>query len=178
MIIGLSGYARSGKDTIGKILIEDYGFEQRSFAQPLKDALLVVNPIIKGELRIADVVGAYGWEAAKAYPEVRELLQRFGTDFGRNMIGEFIWADMGVKGLTSDSNVVFTDCRFISEAMRVTSLGGSMWRVTREGYGPVNSHASEVGLDDWRFDQHLFNFGTIDELRIKVRAAMSDEFQR
>ena len=33
MIIGLSGYARSGKDTVAGILIGLHGYENRSFAE-------------------------------------------------------------------------------------------------------------------------------------------------
>lgn len=36
-IIGLSGLARSGKDTTAKMLIDEYGFVQYSFAWPIKD---------------------------------------------------------------------------------------------------------------------------------------------
>lgn len=37
MIIGVSGRARSGKDTIAKIMIDKFGFKKASFADPLKE---------------------------------------------------------------------------------------------------------------------------------------------
>lgn len=173
MIIGLSGYARSGKDTIGLYLSEEYDYCRRAFADPLREAALAINPYISNDgLRLADIVNGYGWEAAKAYPETREFLQRLGTDFGREFLGEYVWADLGVKGLTPESNFVFTDCRFPSEAERIKDLGGVMWRVTRKGYGPANNHHSEVALDDWTFDAEIYNFGTKVDLRNSVRLAM------
>jgi len=37
MIVGIAGYKGSGKDTIGKVLVDHYDFEKMSFAQPIKD---------------------------------------------------------------------------------------------------------------------------------------------
>ena len=37
MIIGVNGRARSGKDTIAKVMIDKFGFQKISFADPLKN---------------------------------------------------------------------------------------------------------------------------------------------
>lgn len=52
MIIGLSGKKRSGKSTVGKLLEENFGFRQISFAEPLKKIVhssfsLPVHPEMK-----------------------------------------------------------------------------------------------------------------------------------
>jgi len=44
--IGLAGYARSGKDTIAKYLNMRYGHKQVSFADPIKEALYALSPIV------------------------------------------------------------------------------------------------------------------------------------
>ena len=54
MIIGISGYARSGKDSVANILVQDFGFERRAFADKLREALYALNPII-----------AYDWDLAR-----------------------------------------------------------------------------------------------------------------
>lgn len=38
-VVAISGWARSGKDTAAKILIEDYGFNRIAFADPLKNTV-------------------------------------------------------------------------------------------------------------------------------------------
>jgi dephospho-CoA kinase len=53
MIIGIAGYARSGKDAAAKILVEHYGYERRAFADILRSALLTLNPVVKGTPRVS-----------------------------------------------------------------------------------------------------------------------------
>jgi dephospho-CoA kinase len=39
MIIGLTGYAQSGKDTVANILVENYGYQRVAFADPIRALL-------------------------------------------------------------------------------------------------------------------------------------------
>ena len=73
MIIGLSGYARSGKDTVANLLVLNYSIKRLAFADAIKDAVLLLNPILDNGRRVSDVVNDYGWEVAKANIEVRRL---------------------------------------------------------------------------------------------------------
>lgn len=175
LVIGMSGYARAGKDTVAAVL-EQHGFERRSFAAPLKEALYRLNPSVMwpGIARAAEVrqiVDLIGWEAAKDdVPEIRGLLQRFGTDVGRNLFGEHFWVQQAFRGLLGDGapRVVFSDCRFPNEADACKSAGGQVWRIERPGCGPVNGHPSETALDGYDFDRVIVNCGTVDALAAAV----------
>ena len=46
MIIGLSGYAQAGKDTVAQMLVEDYGYTRLGFADIIKKACYYLDPII------------------------------------------------------------------------------------------------------------------------------------
>ena len=46
MIIGLSGYAQSGKDTIAEMLTMNYGFRRLAFADNIRKAIFKLNPIL------------------------------------------------------------------------------------------------------------------------------------
>lgn len=160
MIIGLSGYARSGKDTAADHLISNYGFTRYSFAAPMKEAMYRLNPIVFsdsiGEFRYKNLVDVYGLDKAKeSYPEIRRLLQIFGTEVGREMFGANFWVDLTLNSIT-DGNAVISDVRFKNEADAIRAAGGEIWRINRFGIGPVTNHSSEVDLDDYNFD-HLIN---------------------
>lgn len=170
-IIGLSGYAQSGKDTVGKMLVEQ-GYERLAFADTLKIMLLELNPIalvVKSggsvvRWRVQDVVQANGWEQAKKIGDVRELLQRLGMS-GRRLIGDDVWVK-AVFDLVDDlSRFVITDVRFPDEAQAIKDAGGQVWRIERPDTEPVNRHESETALDDWAFDLTIVNGGTLEELQ-------------
>lgn len=170
MIIGLSGYAQSGKDEIAKILLEE-GFERAAFADTLREALMALNPLAGYGVFLKDVVTMLGWEDAKRnYPEVRRLLQRMGTEAGRDIFGEQIWVNKTLGKLDPQKNYIITDVRFQNEADAIRDLGGQMWRVTRPSHGPINSHSSEIDLDNYVFDYTVENNGDLQELKSLVIA--------
>mgnify|MGYP006283771541 FL=1 len=43
MIIGLTGYAQSGKDTVASLLVEHYGYERVAFADKIRSFLYEMN---------------------------------------------------------------------------------------------------------------------------------------
>lgn len=171
-IIGLSGYAQAGKDSIGAVLVAEYGFERISFADALKDMLYALNPRLDVDWRIANQVDSYGWERAKSVdPEVRRLLQRLGTEAGRNVLGADIWVQTAMKKVKPGGKYVFTDVRFPNEAEAIRALSGQMWRVTRDNHAPANDHPSETALDGYAFD-YYFHTDPFEELSKLTRYAL------
>jgi hypothetical protein len=168
MIIGLSGYARSGKDTAADNLINRHGFTRYSFAAPIKEAMYILNPIVYsdsiGDFRYRNLVDVYGLDSAKdSHPEIRRLLQVFGTEVGRNMFGNNFWVDLTLNSL-KEENVVISDVRFKNEADAIKSAGGQVWRINRHGVGPVTDHSSEIDLDDYLFDHIIDNDYSVVDL--------------
>ena len=168
MIIGLSGYAQSGKDTVAELLCSNYGFKRISFALPMRDAIYTLNPIVANGNRVSDLVDEYGWDIAKANPEVRRLLQVFGTEVGRELFGERFWIDQAFKRAEEYQRVVFSDVRFPNEAKAILQRSGDMWRINRHNHLAVNTHKSEHAMDNFMFKHVLYNDGTIDELADEV----------
>jgi hypothetical protein len=168
MIIGLSGYAQSGKDTVAELLCLNYGYTRMSFAQPMRDAIYTLNPIVFNlNSRVADLVDEHGWDVAKANPEVRRLLQVFGTDVGRKQFGDNFWVQQAFDKLEG-TKVVFSDVRFPNEANEIIQYGGQVWRVNRHNHAPVNTHKSEHAMDMFMFKHVLYNDGTLDDLSDEV----------
>lgn len=175
-IIGVSGYARAGKDSAAAALLA-LSWHHGSFAAKLKAFLYAVNPqIVQNGItyRLANLVDAYGWERCKDdYPEVRALLQRTGTDAGRRVLWEDVWVDAAMRDLPGGRPAVFTDCRFPNEAEAIRRAGGLVIRVNRPGVGPAVdehgvAHESETALDDYRFDAVIDNDSTLKDLHAKV----------
>jgi hypothetical protein len=168
MIIGLSGWAQSGKDSTAELLCLNYGYERRAFADPMRHALTIINPRLDSITRVSDYVDDYGWDIAKKNPEVRRLLQVIGTDFGRRMLGEDVWVKMTMRDLRITDRVVISDVRFPNEAEAIKSLGGTVWRINRHNHSAVNGHTSEHAMDNYMFNHVIYNDGTLDDLSDEV----------
>ena len=171
MIIGLSGYAQSGKDTVAKILVEEYGFTRIAFADKIKELLYEMNPRFN-DRQLQQWVDLQGWDATKEIPEVRMMLQNLGVG-ARKIIGELVWVKLAIMRLDSDKNYVVTDVRFTNEADWIKEVyGGHIWRVERPGVKPVNDHVSESELNAWNFDELIYNAGSLEDLAEIVRSSM------
>jgi hypothetical protein len=177
VLIGLTGYARSGKDTVADFMVEDYEFVKLSFAAPMREALLKLNPMISVGGHYAPLVSAVrisGWELVKELsPDIRPLMQRMGTEVGRKMFGENVWVDLALKEAAKHENVVFADVRFKNEAEAIARAGGIIVRVTKPGVGPANSHVSEHDMDDYPVDYTINNKDDLGKLSAKVNVFVS-----
>ena len=173
VLVGVSGYARAGKDTVAHILVDRHNFARGSFAAAMKRILVGLDPLVDDGVRLSSVIAELpgGLEDAKAVPEVRRLLQRLGTEAGRSALGADVW----VKALLErvPGRLVVSDCRFPNEAAAIRSRGGLVLRVERPGCGPVNGHVSETALDDFDFDSVIYNDGSLEDLANKIEAVLA-----
>lgn len=195
-IIAFSGYARAGKDEAAKVLVEEFGFKRVGFADKLRDVLYALNPLVSIEastfgqlptvddleiVYVQDIIDDVGWDGYKETiygPEIRRLLQRLGTEAGRQTLWDSIWVDAALTGHPEDARLVVTDCRFPNEAQAIKERGGLVVRINRGGVGPATGtdgkvHASETSLDDWKFDYTINNdFMVIDDYHQHIRNFM------
>jgi hypothetical protein len=171
-VIGLMGHATVGKDRIAQELVENDGFERHGFADALKQILYALNPRIElfnndfvGYWHVQSIVDQRGWDEAKKEPEIRQLLQRLGTEGARDALGSDVW----VKALFSrptGARVVIPDVRYENEAQAIRARGGKVIRIHREGIGPVNSHVSDAIA--FEADADIHNNGTPKETYLQI----------
>lgn len=186
MIVGLAGFARSGKDEAAKALIAQ-GWERRSFADILRKFVYRMNPMVGishygQEVFLCDVIDRYTWDGYKETEwgaEIRRLLQRVGTECGRQLINDSVWIDatLGpdviavvpncttcgnpasphpyrhpVKTMNKyvpESKIVVPDVRFPNEFNEIQNRGGMVIRIVRPGNVAANDHVSEHALADY-----------------------------
>jgi hypothetical protein len=192
MIIGLNGYAKSGKDEIAKMIIEiDPTWQVKKFSNKLKQVASILTGIHPDKFEdqvfkntpLCDdwFVWEYKTIAGGTLTEptfnvnpklrsmtARELLQRLGTDAIRDGLHENAWVN-ALMHEYRDDNWIITDCRFHNEAYAVRDRDGIIVRVNRPGNGPVNNHISETAIDGFDFDYVINNDGDLEDLRTKVK---------
>ncbi len=179
MIIGIAGRAQHGKDTIGKVLVEHYGYQRVAFADKVRELALIVDPHILCpadvgmEFRyLSELVRADGWDRTKQHSRVRWLLQRLGEG-ARNALGEDVWVNAAFNNIHS-GNYVVTDVRYQNEVNAIRNRGGKVWRVTRPDFdnGVDPNHPSEANVALLDVDVDIANDGTVEDLAAKVAGLM------
>lgn len=179
-VIGLTGYKGSGKDEVADALVRRGGWIKVGMSDPLNEYLQIINPYVGIGRRYNDLIESVGFIDAKKYPEVRRLLQVFGTEIVRERIDSYYWADLMygtvIDALQEGKNVVVTGLRYQNEFDTVKALTGytsnrisQIIRVTRPEYGQRgDTHSSEGIIETVNVDLEIVNDGSLQDLYDKV----------
>lgn len=169
-LVGISGKAQAGKDTLAAMVATQLQFKKRvvriGFADALKE----------------ECARVYGWNGAKDEAG-RALLQRVGVE--RREQDPLYWVKRAFEKMTDpDTLYVVPDVRFKNEAEAIRAKSGEVWRVDR--FDPTTMkpfdnglaadaklHVSETELDRYMFDVYFLN-DTLDSLRAQVREVLDD----
>lgn len=182
-MIGLHGAAGSGKDTVGEMLY-GWGYRRVAYADALRADMLKLGRFIDvgsaGGATLAGLVRDLGWDGAKRHPQVRALLQVYGTEVARDGFGSDCWIERADRAIDEileqdDLGVVVTDVRFDNEAEHIIERGGLVVQIFRPSAGldgEAAHHASESGVSARLIGGNLLNGGTLDDLRVSVGRMM------
>ena len=149
-VIGLAGFAGSGKTTVAERIIDDCNHDEEmpaglrlSFAQRLKKVLaaLVGDEAMsfdEPQQKLARLYGDSDWD-------VRKFFTTFATEFCRDQIGADLWVDIiagRLNRLREPTVVVIDDLRYPNEFGLVKALGQAVL-LRRQGVGRTIKHSSE-----------------------------------
>ena len=141
MLISVTGFIGSGKDTIADYLVANYNFKRESFAGHLKDAIAMIFGWDRELLEGKTVEGREWrervdpwWAERLQIPHLtpRWVLQYWGTEVCRHGFHDDIWiASLQNKIRKTNENIVISDCRFPNELAMVKNLNGKTIQVSR-----------------------------------------------
>lgn len=142
MLIGIVGFANSGKGTFGNFLMQNYNYVSDSFAAPLKDAASDIfgwpRELLEGDTKISRHWREQkdnAWAKALGIKDFspRKALQLLGTEGGRNVFGPSLWTTSLLERWKHAGRLdtVITDCRFPIEIKLIRDNGGMVYRVKR-----------------------------------------------
>ena len=178
MIVGITGRKRAGKDTAAQYLVDKYGFIRMGYADVLKEAvanLLDIHPddvdMFKDNPQIrCGIFNPTRTDNQHSHRyTMRQFLQRFGREMGRNTFGQSFWVDQLQDRLESNKNYVIPDVRFDNETIPCDCI----IEIVRPGMG-FDPHASEQGLRDELIDFIVLNNGTIEDLHSRVEQCLAE----
>lgn len=167
-LIAITGFANSGKSTVADILVREHSYIREKFAAPLKNMLRAAGmsqDMLEGDLK---TIPSPVW----CDKSPRHVMQTLGTEWGRNMIGPDLWANLlyerAEQLMAEGYNVVVDDLRFVNEARVIKELKGTIWRVLRPGGGCESAHLSETEQLKIMPEYYLDNQGSIEDLSTTI----------
>lgn len=182
IIIGLTGRAGCGKDTVADFLCEAHGFVKIALADPIREGAKAMFGLTDEQLHRRDLKEQpIDWIGHSP----RHILQTLGTEYGRQYVSDDIWlrvAGQRIERIRRSapcmhvSGIVISDIRFENEADWLRNLGGHLWFVRRPGHNPLMGkeacHASERAIQRKTDEAIISNYTTIDDLHFQVTEAL------
>lgn len=158
-IIGITGKARSGKDTFAKHFINN-GWFRYGFADPIKAACSAIFDWDNND-KDKDSVDPY-FEVSP-----RVAYQTLGTEWGRNLINPNLWILVANNKLKNHHRIIIPDVRFENEAAFVRK-NGILIHMKRSNIMQVAKHKSEEGIKHKSGDIIVNNNGDIPSLNLEA----------
>jgi hypothetical protein len=181
-IIGVTGFARSGKDTFyqesSKLLSRANCFRY-AFADALKQES---DDFLKKNVGISAFT-----EDSEDKELIRPFLVTYGTEL-RRKLNPNCWISKVEEMIeqnhkSSDKNFIFiTDVRFENEAQWVKSIGGIITKVSREGVKPANQdeHVQSALIEKY-VDLHImwptYKPGDIENSHALLKPVLKKNFR-
>ena len=145
-IIAIAGPAGSGKDTAANFINRQNNlYCKYRFADPIKRTIKTLFDFTEEQIEDRHLKEQIDlrWGFSP-----REAMQRFGTEFGRDLKDD-IWLKFAERALHKNGNLVIGDCRFENEAEWVRNNGGQIIQIYPSPSASIASvpfHRSEGGI--------------------------------
>lgn len=186
-IVAFTGKRGSGKSEAAKALVEELGFVEVKFADPLKDMLRAlyqscgvdaetVERKLEGDLKEKPCQFLLG-------KTPRYAMQTLGTEW-RDMLGKTLWSEIFAQKVQSGqygTRIVCSDYRFPHEGDVLDHMGARLYRISRPAADSVQDeaaqHPSEALVETIPVDEVILNDGTLEDLRNAVIRQVCNDFE-
>jgi hypothetical protein len=139
--IGLSGFAGSGKTAAAKHIEQNWHFERRHIAEPLRRMIAslmrdngisdeMIDRYLTGDLKDGVVIPELGVTS-------RDLQITLGTEWGRRHVGDDLWVNTWHRGIKPGDRVMNDSVRFPNEERAIKEDNGITILIRRPGTGPA-----------------------------------------
>ncbi len=168
-VIGVTGKAGSGKDTVANHLIAKYGYRREQFAYDLKRIVCEtfdwdrdrMDELEYKEEKPVNPDGTFQCPGPDGEGLTRrDVLIELGTNCLRDKVDQDIHVKLTARRVEPvlrafrgqrAARIIFADVRFLNEAAAIRSWGGEIWRTVKIGgsgtSGASAAHKSETEMD-------------------------------
>ena len=160
IITSLMGHARSGKDSIAKVFVEDYGYQRVAFADNIKKEMnLYLKEKVFQDIKRGDALFLFKLDEIDFFTEnihMKQFLRPYIIWYGeklRTINGKFCWINRAFEeeGKNMDK-IVLSDVRRLAEL--------DIFRDSNEFKRRARASMSDAGITNLKSDS-LNNYGTL-----------------
>lgn len=181
-VVGVTGFKRHGKDTVGDHLCDQYGFTKLAFADPLKEICKILFSFDEKQLYgdSKEIVDSF-WGFTP-----RKTFETIGTEIFRETLPNYlpeIGLDIWIKSLEKKmltmykqnpdkyNKFVITDVRFPNELKFIRKYKGTLYKVQRHEVLEDElklMHDSERFIPELKEDVFFYNTGDLEHLYTQI----------
>jgi len=181
MVIGLTGQAQAGKDTVAAIIRQLYDYSpvavhKLALADPVKDTTAAMFAVDRGLLDTQEGKASYDEDWGLT---LREMAQLVGTEVGRNIRSD-LWlkrwmmdAERIIADLYTPNLVIVPDVRYLNEAKMLRDhYDATIVKIVRPDIESEDTHESEqITVVP---DETIINDGHVGDLEQLVDCLLVD----
>ena len=182
-VIGITGKARSGKDTAAEIINASVAAAvPYSFADFIRRTIWELIFVFTSNPEVA-TEHCFGDKKEEPVPGIgksfREMAQTLGTEWGREHVSDTLWVDLAKSIISTLEEqgcplVIIPDVRFENEAKMLQEYdNGYLIKIERDvdAVG-IDGHASEAGIGDEYIDAVITNDASLEEYHEAIIATV------
>lgn len=183
LLIGLTGAPGCGSDTASEVLVAEHEFRQFAFTDPIREALLRLDPMLDRSTSLRMLVTELGWHGAREHrtygPEVRRVHDAY-AGVCRDMFGQDVWVRQLEARVVADANlhgpcpVVIRDVHLPIEAQWVLEHGGVVWKVARPAATPTGDQLAPDLIGPDLISETVLNDASPQAFRRRLDRALND----
>jgi hypothetical protein len=176
-LIGLTGAIGSGKTTVASILCQNHKYTELTFKGAMVACLAHVfncGEDIFYDRELKELPNAFLFGNSP-----RQIMQTFGTDWGRKQVHNDIWVkrvELAIAVFKEHKCLVISDVRFENEAQMIKRLGGQIWKIERKDnpFSVDTSHESEQGFCLSLIDKIVKNPNNMPDLEVLINLVLAN----
>jgi len=168
ILLGIVGAWQSGKDTLGRLLVKEYNFQQLAIADKIKNEYFSLINYSNNQFELD--------KGTEKELEIRNSLWKYSDNIKKEK-GKDYFINLLLDNFNNDINTVITDIRTMIELNKVRSFGFKIGLVIDRPFKlDEKIPGSRLFWKDIKPLIYFYNVCTLNDFKLNIRGKLKREF--